>query len=46
MSPWAEDMYIYMCIVSAAVAVALIASIFLIYRRYAIKKERIDELKK
>ncbi|CAK81312.1 unnamed protein product (macronuclear) [Paramecium tetraurelia] len=46
MSPYQENLYIYFCVVAFAIVVALFVAIFLIIRRYQLKKEKIDHIRK
>ncbi|CAD8123077.1 unnamed protein product [Paramecium sonneborni] len=46
MSPHQEDLYIYLCIVAFSIVVGLFLAIFFIIRRYQMKKEKIDQLRK
>ncbi|CAD8110183.1 unnamed protein product [Paramecium primaurelia] len=46
MSPYQEDLYIYLCVVAFSIVVALFVAIFFIIRRYQLKKEKIDHLRK
>ncbi|CAD8176901.1 unnamed protein product [Paramecium pentaurelia] len=46
MSPYQEDLYIYLCIIAFSIVIGLFLAIFFVIRRYQLKKEKIDHLRK
>ncbi|CAD8145112.1 unnamed protein product [Paramecium octaurelia] len=46
MSQQEEDLYFYLCILAFSIIVGLFLAIFFVFRRYQLKKERIDQLRK